>query len=417
MSRGFCPAVPVLTVISLLLAGPTGAPAEVVLVELGDAWRYSKGLQAPSDPPAAWREPDFDDSGWLEGPSGIGYGDGDDATVLDDMEGNYLSLFTRRAFEVPDPAAVRSLVFSADYDDGFIVYLNGVELVRRNMGSAGEDFAFDRPADVAHEAGTLELIDATAAVPLLRPGRNVLAIQVHSWALTSTDLTMRPRLLANSLVLVSPVGLACSPQDADGDGRVDRVALSWTNRAAYDAIRILRDGAALGAPLPGGASTAVDDTVQAAAYRYEVIATIGGEDCPPLSCSVTVCHRINLICTLSLQDGRTAALLTWDPQTDVDSIDIVREGTALETLGGGETEYVDPDVESLEPEDDTDFTIVLRRDAWTCSAACGPISLCPELTCRLVEVDGEPVVRLEWGNMVKLWESFTVLRDGVEIAS
>jgi hypothetical protein len=52
-------------------------------IERGDAWRYLKGTREPSPDPLggaptlAWTGIDFDDSGWLTGPTGIGYGDGD----------------------------------------------------------------------------------------------------------------------------------------------------------------------------------------------------------------------------------------------------------------------------------------------------------------------------------------------------
>ena len=94
-------------------------------IKVGDQWRYFKGTQ---EPPSDWKTVGFDDSDWLVGATGIGYGDGDDATILDDMQDSYLSLYARYAFEVADPSVVSPLVFSMDYDDGFVAYLNGSEL-------------------------------------------------------------------------------------------------------------------------------------------------------------------------------------------------------------------------------------------------------------------------------------------------
>ncbi len=94
-------------------------PADV-LIERGDLWRFFKGTTAPSTPATAWRQADFDDTvpGWTEGPTGIGYGDNDDATVLGDMANGYLAFYARKSFIVANPAALTSLVLEIDYDDG-----------------------------------------------------------------------------------------------------------------------------------------------------------------------------------------------------------------------------------------------------------------------------------------------------------
>ena len=44
-----------------------------------DDWRYFIGNSAP---PSNWNQPDFNDQNWLIGPGPIGYGDGDDATLI-----------------------------------------------------------------------------------------------------------------------------------------------------------------------------------------------------------------------------------------------------------------------------------------------------------------------------------------------
>src|SRR6185503_11323042 len=85
-------------VVSLAFA-PPARPADT-LIDAGQNWRYLKGTTEASSPVDAWRAIDFDDRGWLIGRSGIGYGGDDDATVLPDMRGNYLSVFLRRTFSV-----------------------------------------------------------------------------------------------------------------------------------------------------------------------------------------------------------------------------------------------------------------------------------------------------------------------------
>ena len=108
---------------------------EQTIIRAGEEWDYFKGAQAP---PSNWRELSFDSSGWLKGNSGIGYGDDDDETVLEDMRQTdenpgYLSVFLRKRFRVDDLNAAGQLAFQAMYDDGFVAYINGREVARANM--------------------------------------------------------------------------------------------------------------------------------------------------------------------------------------------------------------------------------------------------------------------------------------------
>ncbi|MCC6235270.1 MAG: DUF1800 family protein, partial [Verrucomicrobiales bacterium] len=180
-------------------------PSEDTLwINSGDTWRYLKGTQAP---PADWKAKTFSASTWLEGPTGIGYGDEDDATELTDMrqaEGNpgYLTVYLRKSFTVTDPAAADHLILSVDFDDGFVAYLNGTEVARENVDGAAP--RFNDPASNDHEAGEPVEYDLTASKALLTPGENVLAIELHNTSLTSSDASMIPKLIARRLLPIPP---------------------------------------------------------------------------------------------------------------------------------------------------------------------------------------------------------------------
>src|SRR5213593_4873371 len=106
---------------------------DVALVRVAESWRYFKGTNEASLPVSAWRGLGFDDSSWLTGLTGLGFGGGDDATYLDDMYLHYVSVCARKKFVVTDPASVKWLTLRIDYDDGFVAYLNGTEIARRNL--------------------------------------------------------------------------------------------------------------------------------------------------------------------------------------------------------------------------------------------------------------------------------------------
>jgi PKD repeat protein len=158
------------------------------LVPQGALWRHLGGASAP---PAGWNELGFDDSTWSAGPAGFGYEDGDDATILADMQDAYVSLFVRTTFQVPDPALVKALQLRVSYDDGFVAYLNGVEIARGNV-TPGQDHL--SPARGSHEAGTFEPFDVTAFGTLLVAGENVLALQGHNSDIGSNDFSLHPEL-------------------------------------------------------------------------------------------------------------------------------------------------------------------------------------------------------------------------------
>jgi len=54
-------------------------------------------------------------------------------TYLGDMQNNYSSVYFRKEFTVPNAAAVDSLVFNVQIDDGFIAWVNGNEVLRYNV--------------------------------------------------------------------------------------------------------------------------------------------------------------------------------------------------------------------------------------------------------------------------------------------
>jgi len=163
-----------------------------VVIDIGDEWLYQKGTSLP---PSDWVSVGFDDSNWLAGNSGIGYGDGDDATILSDMSGNYATVYTRKVITYDGSINISSLSLEIDYDDGFVAYINGQEVARANM-PAGQP-SFDTLASAPRESGSPDLINLDGFIGLIGTGDNVLAIEVHNAELTSSDLSFRPRLLVN----------------------------------------------------------------------------------------------------------------------------------------------------------------------------------------------------------------------------
>lgn len=174
------------------VAGPSGG---VPVLGQGATWRYHKGT---SEPPSAWKDPDFDASTWASGASGFGYSPDEDelatvATKLDDMMNNYLSIYIRATFKVENPGAVERLSLRVLIDDGMVAYLNGMEVGRDNI--KGTPPPFNAATTTSHEALEFE-IDLTPMIGKLVAGENVLAIQGHNQKLDSSDFVLTPALTA-----------------------------------------------------------------------------------------------------------------------------------------------------------------------------------------------------------------------------
>jgi hypothetical protein len=276
---------------ALLAIGPTAIcptaradprPEEFHLVPIGATWRYQKGLREPSpddtsgDPTILWTQLDFDDAEWPAGETGIGYGDRDDATVLIDMEGLYPSLYARKRFRLPDGSEIRSLALRIDYDDGFVAYLNGIEVAR--SGLAGRPPRFDDPA-TDHEAGSPETFEIDPE--RLIPGVNVLAVQVHNASLLSSDLSFVPELIAEPDLCPSAAASWCVQDLGTG-----AVTVYWTPIVDYDSVSIARNGAFL-TSVPGDTTSFTDPAPPTGpGVCYEVWISHRGVDCPPLACWV-----------------------------------------------------------------------------------------------------------------------------------
>jgi hypothetical protein len=163
-------------------------PLIQTVINIGDTWKYFKGT---SNPGSGWKNVTFDDSSWLGGPTGIGYGDGDDVTVLSDMQNNYLTVYARRVFNISDPSTLTEMLLNIDYDDGFVAYINGNEVARANMTGTPN---YNTPTSGWNEAGTPETFNLSSYIGYLISGINVLAIEVHNSDLGSSDLSLIPEL-------------------------------------------------------------------------------------------------------------------------------------------------------------------------------------------------------------------------------
>ena len=163
------------------------------LINQGDTFNY---ITPNSSVPDIWTGINYNDNSWLEGSSGFGYSDGDDATIL----GNgTISVFIRKDFNISNIDDIVGLVLDIDYDDGFVAYINGNEIARANIN--GSPPAYNATTNTDHEAqmysgGSPDRFVIDNFENILIQGANTLSIQAHNVSENSSDLTIIPFLTA-----------------------------------------------------------------------------------------------------------------------------------------------------------------------------------------------------------------------------
>jgi len=167
--------------------------AQTEFVPFGSSWKY---LDNGTDQGTAWRQGGFNDSGWAQGPAQLGYGDGDEATVVGfgpDANNKFITTYFRQSFNVADASAVAALALEIVRDDGAVVYLNGTEVFRTNM--PGGSFTYTTTASSAVGGASESAIHTTSLNPaLLVTGSNQLAVEIHQSSGTSSDISFNLRL-------------------------------------------------------------------------------------------------------------------------------------------------------------------------------------------------------------------------------
>lgn len=180
----------------------------LTLVPMHTTWRY---WDQGGIPAGNWRAPHYDDALWPTGAAPLGYGDGDETTVISygpDSGNKYITSYFRKSFVLNDPADLDQLTIDLVRDDGAVVYLNGEEQFRHSMPTG---LISENTTASARSSGSDEsrVYSFTLDPDDLAPGTNVVAVEVHQYSASSTDqsfdlaLHIRWTLAQDTIVLNS----------------------------------------------------------------------------------------------------------------------------------------------------------------------------------------------------------------------
>lgn len=178
---------------------PRPSQPATTLVPFGATWKY---LDNGSDQGTAWRGSSFDDSSWASGAAQLGYGDGDEVTVVSygsDSNNKYTTTYFRHSFTVADASTIAYLQLTAIRDDGIVVYLNGTELLRDNLPGGSINYLTTASSAIGGSGESTPVTGTVAANGALVNGSNVLAVEIHQANGTSSDISFDLQLEVGTL--------------------------------------------------------------------------------------------------------------------------------------------------------------------------------------------------------------------------
>ena len=151
-------------------------PANLTVFSLGSAgWKY---LADGSNQGTAWRTMNSPAAPWVAGTSSFGYNHSQTTAIPTGK----INAYFLKTVTIADPKLYSSFNFVYGYDDGIVIYVNGVEVKRTNMPTG--TIAYNTAA-----SATGYNASATFSIPAsyFTAGNNIIAAEVHQNVATSND--------------------------------------------------------------------------------------------------------------------------------------------------------------------------------------------------------------------------------------
>ncbi|MBK9140707.1 MAG: lamin tail domain-containing protein [Verrucomicrobia bacterium] len=174
---------------------PTGPRT---LIPRGAVWRYH---DAGAEPAAAggltWRDPGYPAGGWAAGPAVLGFAGASTVNPVATQTRRYVSgnsgpqvttTYFRHEFTLDATNSRPDLVLEILRDDGAVLYLNGVEILRENMPDGPITYDTWSASVVSSPDQNTYFTRTVNVAQFLRVGVNTLAAEVHQCNATSSDL-------------------------------------------------------------------------------------------------------------------------------------------------------------------------------------------------------------------------------------
>jgi phosphodiesterase/alkaline phosphatase D-like protein len=194
----------------VLLTAYINCRADQTLISQGSTWRY---LDNGSNQGTAWRTSTFSDASWRSGPAQLGYGDGDEATVVNGgpTSNRFITTYFRRAFNITNAAAFTGYTLQIKRDDGVVIYVNGTEVYRNNMPSGTISHTTLASSNAGDDGANF--LTATLSASAFVTGTNVIAVEIHQRSASSSDISFDLGLIGT---------------EATAGGTINEVIYQWS---------------------------------------------------------------------------------------------------------------------------------------------------------------------------------------------
>ncbi len=203
---------------------------DVTLIAKNSSWKY---YQAGNQPIGEWASSGYDDAGWSSGNAILAWGVIDAAPTTTTLITNIHTIYFRKTFTCTKTGSETQLQLNYLFDDGAVVYLNGVEITRINMPSG--TVAYSTWTSVVGNEGSYTLVTLPpAALTALVNGTNVLAVEVHNTSSGSSDLGLDCSLTVSSTATAA----ACKHiRFGSSDSPLNGLTITWRNTGPADRIK------------------------------------------------------------------------------------------------------------------------------------------------------------------------------------
>lgn len=144
------------------------------IIPPGSDWEYLIGW---NEPPKDWMSIDYSKGFFI---SNAGFGcNWKNLNAFMDFN-DYNSVYLKKNFSISPPLSeIEKLRFYMDYSNGFVLYLNGKEILRRFAGEEGKTLSNKDYSNVFKRLSNTEVFDLENYKSLLKEGGNTIAIEAH----------------------------------------------------------------------------------------------------------------------------------------------------------------------------------------------------------------------------------------------
>jgi hypothetical protein len=179
------------TALVIFILVSTQVYAQTSVLPFKSTWKY---LDDGSNQGTAWSGNLYNDSNWKTGQAQLGYGDGDESTIISygpDPNYKHITTYFRNTVSITNLANYTEFTASLLRDDGAVIYVNGIEVYRSNLPT-GTITYLTKATTCTDDGKTAQTFKIAPSV--LINGENVIAVEIHQDGRSTSDVSFDMKL-------------------------------------------------------------------------------------------------------------------------------------------------------------------------------------------------------------------------------